>query len=62
MVDCPPKQSYQTFGCAGGHVDEDLKYIWQNPGIDREDGYSYEGVDGPCRFSPNVVGANITGH
>ncbi|KAI4458607.1 cysteine protease family c1-related [Holotrichia oblita] len=63
LLDCPTEKNYQGFGCnGGGYVDEDFKYIWENPGIDFERAYPYEGVDGACRFNSNAIGANITGY
>ncbi|GJQ70285.1 hypothetical protein Trydic_g15237 [Trypoxylus dichotomus] len=62
LLDCPQTLNYQNFGCkGGGYVDEDLKYIWKNPGISKEATYTYEGVDGLCRYKKEED-VKITGY
>lgn len=62
LLDCPQTKNFQNFGCTGGgYVDEDLKYIWKNPGVNKLDAYAYEGKDGQCRFDEKGPEASITG-
>ncbi|KAK9721045.1 Cathepsin propeptide inhibitor domain (I29) [Popillia japonica] len=62
LVDCPQEKKYQSFGCNGGYVDENFKYIKENPGINVDPTYVYEAANGPCRFKPDSIGANVTGY
>uniref|UniRef100_A0A131Z4L3 Cathepsin L n=1 Tax=Rhipicephalus appendiculatus TaxID=34631 RepID=A0A131Z4L3_RHIAP len=42
-------------------MDNAFNYIKANDGIDTEEGYPYEAVDGECRFKKEDVGATDTG-
>ena len=42
-------------------MDYAFQYIKDNDGIDTEDSYPYEAVDGVCRFKKDYVGATVTG-
>lgn len=42
-------------------MDTSFAYIRDNNGVDTEESYPYEAVDGQCRFNPNTVGAVDSG-
>merc|ERR1712236_135217 len=59
LVDCSKKEG--NMGCFGGLMDNAFKYIKINNGIDTEKSYPYTARDGNCTFSPDNVGATVTG-
>ena len=42
-------------------MDNAFRYIKANGGIDTEQSYPYEAVDGQCRYSSSNAGATDTG-
>jgi len=43
-------------------MDSAFKYIINNKGIDREENYPYQGVQGNCRFSYSYTGATMSSY
>lgn len=60
LIDCSKK--YRNHGCKGGHRRNAMKYIIENGGIDTEESYPYEAVEGTCRFSRKDIGATLRGY
>ncbi|MES6669699.1 C1 family peptidase [Cutibacterium acnes] len=59
LIDCAA--AYNNFGCNGGLPSQAYEYIKDNGGLDTEDSYPYEGVNGVCRFKPENVGVKVVG-
>ncbi|CAF1575252.1 unnamed protein product, partial [Didymodactylos carnosus] len=59
LVDC--SRLFGNMGCNGGSMALSFLYIKENKGIDIENTYPYEAMDGRCRFNKQNVGANDTG-
>jgi cathepsin L len=57
-LDCSGKFGNQ--GCNGGLVNAAFQYIKINNGVDTEASYSYEAMEGKCRFNRSTVGATDT--
>jgi len=57
LVDCASSD-----GCMGGDMEEAFAYIKKNGGLDTEESYPYEGVDGKCRYKPANIGATDVGY
>jgi len=55
LVDCVTENS----GCNGGFPFKGLEHVINNGGVDTEESYPYEAVQGECRFDVNNVGATI---
>ncbi|CAF1253239.1 unnamed protein product [Rotaria sordida] len=59
ILDCSGK--YGNMGYNGGLMDASFQYIKDNKGVDADASYSYEAVDGKCRFKRENVAATDTG-
>ncbi|XP_028130753.1 uncharacterized protein LOC114326559 [Diabrotica virgifera virgifera] len=59
LIDCT--QPYGNNGCAGGLMDPAFEYVRDNNGVDSDQSYPYEGVNGQCRFRREDVVATCTG-
>ena len=60
LIDCSGK--WKNHGCNGGDPYKAFNYTRDNGGIDTEESYPYEAVDGTCRFSNKSIGATVTGY
>ena len=60
LIDCSGK--WGNHGCNGGNQERAFNYTRDNGGIDTEESYRYEVVDGTCRFSTKSIGATVTGY
>jgi cathepsin F len=65
LVDCDHEcmkfedQQSCDSGCEGGLQPNAYEYVIKNKGIDTENSYPYQGVDGTCSFSTRNIGATI---
>lgn len=59
LIDC--SGHYGNDGCDGGFMDSAFQYIKQNRGIDSEESYPYEAVQGMCRYSTSGRSGEDTG-
>ncbi len=60
LIDC--SGSWGNHGCNGGNPFKAFNYTRDNRGIDTEESYPYEAVEGKCRFSVKSIGATVTGY
>ena len=60
LMDC--SVNWGNHGCNGGNQYKAFNYTRDNKGIDTEESYPYEAVDGTCRFSAKSIGATVTGY
>ena len=42
-------------------MDAAFEYVKENGGIDTEESYEYDAMDEQCHYSPNNVGATVSG-
>jgi len=47
-------------GCDGGLMPNAFTYVITNGGIDTEESYEYQGIDGSCQYSAQNIGAKIS--
>jgi len=59
LVDCSTE--WGEAGCNGGDMDVAFEYVKENGGIDTEESYEYDAMDEQCHYSPNNVGATVSG-
>jgi cathepsin L len=59
LVDCA--RDYGTNGCHGGKAVGAFAYIEENGGIDSEEEYPYEMMEGQCRYNASSKVATISG-
>ncbi|KAH3860115.1 procathepsin L-like [Dreissena polymorpha] len=55
LMDC--SQAFGNNGCQGGLMDQAFAYVIHNKGIDTEDSYPYQPINGQCRFKAQNIGA-----
>ncbi|EGC32859.1 hypothetical protein DICPUDRAFT_81345 [Dictyostelium purpureum] len=60
LVDCSGK--FGNNGCDGGLMVNAFKFIMSQGGVATEDSYPYNAVQGKCKFTKSMVGANISGY
>jgi cathepsin F len=67
LVDCDhecveyEQQQSCDDGCNGGLMWAAFQYVQKNGGINTEESYPYEGVDGSCRYKNTTIGAKVSG-
>nr|BAN20235.1 cathepsin L [Riptortus pedestris] len=61
LVDCTRNMIFGNNGCNGGFMNRAFRYI-KKKGIDTEESYPYRGKEQKCKFSPENIGANMTGY
>ncbi|KAF8695194.1 hypothetical protein HU200_037652 [Digitaria exilis] len=57
LIDCA--FGYNNFGCNGGLPSQAFEYIKYNGGLDTEEAYPYQGVNGVCHFKSENVGVKV---
>ena len=60
LVDCATAAKYGCQGCDGGYPDKAGQYIVDVGGIELEEDYPYQGVQGTCKFNKNRVAASFS--
>jgi len=61
LVDCATASKYGCQGCDGGYPEKAGQYIVDVGGIELEEDYPYEGVQGACKFNKNRIAASFSG-